>query len=601
MVRPLPILAAEAERPLTAGDHDANLLALSGFDSLAAMLADTTRGYAYHVPGDVVVAVSEGFRYRVAPAEASDHHLTTAAGLKLYVLPGLGGVYNFRSFAPAANGTTDDYSKLMMALNLDPVSGRDKLEIYFPPGNYRLNSPVQINKPVICRGLYEQSIWTFANGISGVTINNVNTRDGSAIPRAEAIAAGMTSGAGTVLDGIYISGQQNPSARGTTDGLWLRARATISRCSVRQFSRYAIRITSWSEEAKPDDPELWGDADGYWLEHVRGWWAGTSVFHVRGDRASGTIFVGDATYGGHWGFDVHTPEGTTVSMIGCHAATSGVGPATGNPPDRSSMVHFGGRRYRAVLVMDENGDCTQEQLQKLVVTEPGTDAAVWVHNGNGGSHTWYPTWTPGKPVGTYFPGGGYRFTGDGFMQTIGCYGESDDPGALYWADHMIDLGGIKERFASPSRQWTVGGGGSLSGPRFETGAEGHRLTLGEDLSAGAMLTVEHPNDSAPWRLRWRERDIVFDHDEKNLGFRVVGRDTTDPDIAPFTFHVNTLAPGDDAHARRRTYMPAAPTSGAWAKGDIVWNSSPSAGGTACWVCTESGTPGTWKAALAIAA
>ena len=45
---------------------------------------------------------------------------------------------------------------------------------------------------------------------------------------------------------------------------------------------------------------------------------------------------------------------------------------------------------------------------------------------------------------------------------------------------------------------------------------------------------------------------------------------------------------------------AAPTSGTWAKGDVVWNSNPSEAGAAAskyvitgWVCSVAGTPGTW--------
>lgn len=40
---------------------------------------------------------------------------------------------------------------------------------------------------------------------------------------------------------------------------------------------------------------------------------------------------------------------------------------------------------------------------------------------------------------------------------------------------------------------------------------------------------------------------------------------------------------------------AAPTSGTWGRGCIVFNSEPSAGGTVGWVCVTAGTPGTWKA------
>jgi hypothetical protein len=40
---------------------------------------------------------------------------------------------------------------------------------------------------------------------------------------------------------------------------------------------------------------------------------------------------------------------------------------------------------------------------------------------------------------------------------------------------------------------------------------------------------------------------------------------------------------------------AAPTTGTWKRGDVVWNTTPSAGGTPGWVCVTAGTPGTWKA------
>ena len=45
----------------------------------------------------------------------------------------------------------------------------------------------------------------------------------------------------------------------------------------------------------------------------------------------------------------------------------------------------------------------------------------------------------------------------------------------------------------------------------------------------------------------------------------------------------------------------APTTGTWSQSDITYNSNPTAGGTPGWVCTTSGTPGTWKAMANLAA
>ncbi len=44
---------------------------------------------------------------------------------------------------------------------------------------------------------------------------------------------------------------------------------------------------------------------------------------------------------------------------------------------------------------------------------------------------------------------------------------------------------------------------------------------------------------------------------------------------------------------------AAPTSGTWLQGDIIYNLQPAAGGYLGWVCVSGGSPGTWKAFGAI--
>lgn len=51
--------------------------------------------------------------------------------------------------------------------------------------------------------------------------------------------------------------------------------------------------------------------------------------------------------------------------------------------------------------------------------------------------------------------------------------------------------------------------------------------------------------------------------------------------------------------KKTSYSTAAPTTGTWEVGDIVWNISPAAAGKIGWVCVAGGTPGTWKAFGAI--
>lgn len=48
------------------------------------------------------------------------------------------------------------------------------------------------------------------------------------------------------------------------------------------------------------------------------------------------------------------------------------------------------------------------------------------------------------------------------------------------------------------------------------------------------------------------------------------------------------------YGRTVIFSDAAPTTGTWAKGDIVFNNLPTAGGFIGWVCTTAGSPGTFK-------
>jgi len=51
----------------------------------------------------------------------------------------------------------------------------------------------------------------------------------------------------------------------------------------------------------------------------------------------------------------------------------------------------------------------------------------------------------------------------------------------------------------------------------------------------------------------------------------------------------------------KVFGAAAPATGSWKVGDVVMNTTPASAGNMGWVCTEAGTPGTWKTFGAIAA
>lgn len=103
-------------------------------DDVAALLADTTLTYTGAQPGtvaagDIIRTQAEGFSYQVAASGASDHHVITAGGVKLYVLPNSDGEVNVRAFGTAGDGVADDTAAFTKAL----ATQRD---VFVPNGTY---------------------------------------------------------------------------------------------------------------------------------------------------------------------------------------------------------------------------------------------------------------------------------------------------------------------------------------------------------------------------------------------------------------------------------------------------------------------------------
>lgn len=117
------------------------------FDTVANLLADTNIGYTgtnIVATGDIVEA--QGFRYSVAASGASDHHVTTAGGVKLYVLSGVDG-YNVLAFGAKGdyNNTTgigtDDTIPIQAAFNAAMDTG---INVHFPGLQYRVTDTISL-------------------------------------------------------------------------------------------------------------------------------------------------------------------------------------------------------------------------------------------------------------------------------------------------------------------------------------------------------------------------------------------------------------------------------------------------------------------------
>ena len=121
------------------GYEAASALELS---NVAAVLADAVLSYTAGTgrvavtAGNIIRTRSEGFSYQVAASGASNHHITTAGGVKLYVLPS-GNGYNVKAFGAVASGLVADVTTNSTAFNTAitaaSVAGG---AVYVPAGTY---------------------------------------------------------------------------------------------------------------------------------------------------------------------------------------------------------------------------------------------------------------------------------------------------------------------------------------------------------------------------------------------------------------------------------------------------------------------------------
>ena len=100
-------------------------------------------------------------------------------------------------------------------------------------------------------------------------------------------------------------------------------------------------------------------------------------------------------------------------------------------------------------------------------------------------------------------------------------------------------------------------------------------------------------------------DVEIRHVTSNTGtpIRVVGGPETDVKASGMQFTGDVIpsggfiSPVQGANANRQGA--GAPSGGYWKRGDIIWRSNPSSGGTIGWICTAEGRPGSWSALPAL--
>lgn len=173
--------------------------------SVAALLADATYTYtagsAYTVTADQLIRVKPtGFVYKVAASGATDHHVTTAGGVKLYVLPGDAG-YNVKAFGALGDNSADDTAEIQKAVDVVAENGG---VLHIPTGTYIVTARINRSssaKPFIIQGCGQDTIFKRGSGLS-TTVMQFLQSDG--IQVRDLLIDGQHSVLGAANHGLVI-------------------------------------------------------------------------------------------------------------------------------------------------------------------------------------------------------------------------------------------------------------------------------------------------------------------------------------------------------------------------------------------------------------
>lgn len=409
---------------------------------------------------------------------------------------------------------------------------------------------------------------------------------------------GTTGSGGTVFSGICFEG-----LGGTPDllkpGVWMRDRATVRDCRFIGWAGPGLLVYADTGGAG----SAYGNANGWIAENVRIESCKYHGLHVEGgDANAGACRNVDIADCARYGLNVRGFLGSGVYDV--EGSSSGVNGAAGL--NQTSVVTDGSYRYRL-----KDG---QDALGASTAPTSGTSNAVWECTGAGGVHPFYPLYS--TYTGAYVSGGAGFIRGtNARTAAVNCYNEGDCAPMIFPTPSFA-VGGLM----SPTDPFCayMYADGNNNGALVSTAGFGKVWTdivTGEGISSGVGGQALGPNNKALtwawhstlapnfWRTSfgingYRNPDLWTAYN--SVGVECLTGPSTVEDFGtgtaqPYYRFIQNFALGQPGVGRRMDYAAAAPTTGLHARGEVVWNNAPSASGNVGWVCTVTGTPGTWVA------
>lgn len=462
-------------------------------------------------------------------------------------------------------------------------------------------------------------IWLFARDKTGVRFNYHRTRG---IPgtvedsaTSNVLGEGSYTGQGSGIDGVVI--RSFGGGRDTADGIQIKAPCWIRNCVVMNWGRDGVNIHA---QAITSDPTIRGQGNLFELYSIlTANNARCGVFCSGGDSNAGIGIRVVANNNGQYGINDSSFLGNL--WLACHTNTNGVKNVGQSASGEGNiLVGFvsdklqvsdggpgGGNRYCVMYGKDVEAS----------TTIPGTDPSVWqfVSAGDGSLTGFCPVWSEGT---TYRHISNYVTTNiNSISAFIGCYAEGGTTPCT-WAPTTTIMGGL---LAGPTQMAAgphnppvriIGTAGFLqTGAGFKQRFQ-HIETLNfRNITFGGQYGADDPLDlsddwltfqddlSTPSTTRVQVHnvtgDVTWGYSSNAATWTINGPGTTRNcgRASPVTncMWIRFLWFGAFDVPRQLTNAATVPTSGEWARGDIIFKQTPSAAGKVGWVCTTGGVAG----------
>jgi hypothetical protein len=498
----------------------------------------------------------------------------------------------------AGVGGTDNWQALTDALHYTSwsfITAPYSYKILLPAGNMRFSAGFDIHVITCISG-----VWGTGQYQGGSVLHFPNTVDpfifgNNATEGATSLTTGLGESAGSILENVSIWGGGGLGIFTDANRTMIRIRTQVT---IRNYSLYGIPGRGVYIIGGGGD----GNANNWISEAAYIHEAGSDYFKVQGSDANGGRCVGLVTQGegGRGGCAIIETGG-----LGCNLYTGLQITGYGN-----TGVRHGGNAYQLISGVSGIG----------AATTPGTNDEIWMYLWpittesliqfpnwsaldtytlqcpaffEGGQSIVIPTYVEGSTISAHVTGGAQVIGGN-----MACTRYSNKMG-------QVDIG-VNSKLANSQAFGTRRLHAPGSAEEVAQGDSSEVYVGGPAESGGYAngmnwLQVRRELTGTGWyEWGYRGADIYFGlagtadfwRISGTTTARTYGRSAAVPHI--FGFHDFAIHDASDpAFARIYGMRAARPNSGSHARGEWVWPQNPTTYGTAAWVCSVDGTPGTW--------